>query len=258
MPLVSELCQTKSHSVSNTRLLDPRAEGIVQDALRKASENKTTLVIAHKLATVKDADNIVLVSQGKVVEQGTHTELIAKDGRYAALVRAQDLGQRKEAEHKTEKQQDPSPTPTSHQESPTHLAVAPDQPPPDETLNKPLLACMAILFGEQKSMWKWFALALPATMIAGAASPAQAVLFSRLITVFTMPLSEGRERADFLSLMLFIVAIAVAIGYFVIGSTVNLVSFDYSLHIGSPRGNYPLTRFADHAKRHSQVQSRAI
>ena len=60
-------------------------------------------------------------------------------------------------------------------------------------------------------------------MIAGAASPAQAVLFSRLITVFTLPLSEGRERADFLSLMLFVVAIAVAIGYFIIGSTVNLI-----------------------------------
>lgn len=185
------------------------------------------LIIAHKLATVKDADNIVLVSQGKVVEQGTHSELVTKDGRYAALVRAQDLGQRKEEGYKTEKREDASQTPEDVlPEAAVQLAEAPELPRADETLNKSLISCMVILFGEQQGMWKWFALALPATMIAGAASPAQAVLFSRLITVFTLPLNEGRERADFLSLMLFVVAIAVAIGYFIIGSTVNLVSFD--------------------------------
>ncbi|KAK4915259.1 hypothetical protein LTR28_013570, partial [Elasticomyces elasticus] len=75
-----------------TSALDPRAERVVQDALHRVSANKTTLVIAHKLATVMAADNIAVMTSGKVVEQGTHVELLKDDGLYAAMVRAQDLG----------------------------------------------------------------------------------------------------------------------------------------------------------------------
>ena len=64
----------------------------MQIALDRVSIDKTTLVIAHKLATVRTADNIVVMSYGRVMEQGTHQALIDKDGQYAALVRAQDLG----------------------------------------------------------------------------------------------------------------------------------------------------------------------
>lgn len=73
-------------------LTDPQGERLVQDALDKVSANKTTLVIAHKLSTVKAAHNIVVMAHGRVVEQGTHAELLAMDGQYAASVRAQDLG----------------------------------------------------------------------------------------------------------------------------------------------------------------------
>jgi ATP-binding cassette subfamily B (MDR/TAP) protein 1 len=75
-----------------TSALDPRAEKVVQDALDRVSKDKTTLVIAHKLTTIMSADNIAVMNSGKVVEQGTHHELLARDGLYAAMVRAQDLG----------------------------------------------------------------------------------------------------------------------------------------------------------------------
>lgn len=74
-----------------TSALDPHAEGIVQQALDSASKNRTTIVIAHKLATIRNADNIVVMSKCKIVEQGRHEELVAMDGAYAKLVKAQDL-----------------------------------------------------------------------------------------------------------------------------------------------------------------------
>lgn len=74
-----------------TSALDPHSEGIVQKALDSASKNRTTLVIAHKLATIRDADNIVVMSKGKIVEQGKHDDLVALNGTYSKLVQAQDL-----------------------------------------------------------------------------------------------------------------------------------------------------------------------
>ena len=63
-----------------TSALDPHAEGIVQQALDRASKNRTTIVIAHKLATIRNADNIVVMSKGRIVEQGQHSELITRGG----------------------------------------------------------------------------------------------------------------------------------------------------------------------------------
>lgn len=74
-----------------TSALDPQAEGIVQRALDRVSQDRTTIVIAHKLSTIRNADNIAVMSHGKVFEQGTHTELIEQDGIYARLIKAQDL-----------------------------------------------------------------------------------------------------------------------------------------------------------------------
>lgn len=81
-----------------TSALDPHAEGIVQKALDSASKNRTTIVIAHKLATIRNADNIVVMSSGKIMEQGRHEELVSRSGIYPTLVKAQDLapGQGKE------------------------------------------------------------------------------------------------------------------------------------------------------------------
>lgn len=75
-----------------TSALDSSSERIVQEALDRARVGRTAMVIAHRLATIQDADCIAVLSEGRVVEQGTHDELLARGGLYSALVQQQSLG----------------------------------------------------------------------------------------------------------------------------------------------------------------------
>ena len=72
-----------------TSALDTESERIIQGALERLMENRTTLVIAHRLSTVEKADRIIVMEGGRIVESGTHAQLIAREGHYAALHRMQ-------------------------------------------------------------------------------------------------------------------------------------------------------------------------
>jgi ATP-binding cassette subfamily B protein len=72
-----------------TAALDSESERMVQDAMAHLCEGRTTVVVAHRLATIMHADRILVVEQGVVVETGRHDELLRKGGRYASFYRAQ-------------------------------------------------------------------------------------------------------------------------------------------------------------------------
>ena len=72
-----------------TSALDTHTEKDIQESLREVSRNRTTLMIAHRLSTVVDADEIIVLDDGRIVERGRHGELLVQDGRYAAMWRRQ-------------------------------------------------------------------------------------------------------------------------------------------------------------------------
>jgi ATP-binding cassette subfamily B protein len=68
-----------------TSALDTRTEKIIQNELAEIARGRTTLMVAHRLSTIVDADQILVLDRGRVVERGTHAALLAQGGRYAAL-----------------------------------------------------------------------------------------------------------------------------------------------------------------------------
>ena len=68
-----------------TSALDTESERLVQDALTNLMKNRTSIVIAHRLSTIQHADEIVVMKEGRIVERGTHTELLKAGGLYSHL-----------------------------------------------------------------------------------------------------------------------------------------------------------------------------
>lgn len=72
-----------------TASLDNESEALVQDALNRLMRGRTTLIIAHRLTTIENADHILVLNHGTIVEEGTHEALLIKDGLYARLYNRQ-------------------------------------------------------------------------------------------------------------------------------------------------------------------------
>ncbi|KAH6691445.1 multidrug resistance protein [Plectosphaerella plurivora] len=220
-----------------TSALDPHAEGVVQQALDKASEGRTTIVIAHKLATIRKAHNIVVMSKGRIVEHGSHESLIADDGAYARLVKIQNLTVG-DGNSETDIEE-------THSQTPGEL-VDP------EDLHKPLTRYASSVQGRMHSQkerdnydnykqkgivnvvftlmkltpelkW-WYVLVVAGCVGAAAAFPGQAILLANVMDVFTLTGDEMRREGNFYATMFIVLAAGCLVTYFDLGFATNRVA----------------------------------
>lgn len=208
-----------------TSALDPNSEKIVQQALDRVSRDRTTIVIAHKLSTIRNADNIAVMANGAVIEQGTHDDLLARNGAYSRLVRAQDLGN---AAAKSENGEVPQEKVNRMELVRTQTQASGVQHAGKERakdgIHYNLIHCVWIIFREQKNLNFWFFVLLLATLVGGATFPAQAILFSRVVEAFQLVPNRGIEQGDFYSLMFFVVALGNLFAYAAVGWASNIVA----------------------------------
>ncbi len=76
-----------------TASIDPENEHLIQEAISELTHGKTIITIAHRLATIENADQILVVDEGKIVQKGTHEELIRQEGKYLDFVKVRELAE---------------------------------------------------------------------------------------------------------------------------------------------------------------------
>ncbi|KAL8769670.1 MAG: hypothetical protein Q9209_004467 [Squamulea sp. 1 TL-2023] len=225
-----------------TASLDTASERQIQSSLRKVIHGKTTISIAHRLSTVKDADHIIVFKDGHVVEQGTHTELIAKDETYAGMVKTQMLQ---------------SVTPLKHRESANRSSLAfqkaisgssLDSPTAnkefftdsDQTVNETPKEHQVDPLGSHRSVWStmrgitflsrpqliFVFLGVAASTTVGGAFSGEAVIFGHTIAALSPCRSPAsiRGSGNLFGLLFFLFAVIVLSANVVSGSSFGKVA----------------------------------
>ncbi|KAM3511063.1 hypothetical protein MY11210_005290 [Beauveria gryllotalpidicola] len=227
-----------------TSALDPHAEGVVQQALDRASKGRTTITIAHKLATIRKADNIVVMAKGRIVEQGAHETLLAAGGVYANLVSIQNLtvvsaaaadedgeDDDQEASDKTAQEGDAL-DPADLQQTLTRHATE-DRRRMDKQKNRDsyanhkqvgMAAAIMRVIKESPDLTWAYILTVIGCMGASAGFPGQAILVANTVQVFTLTGAKMVERGNFFASMFVVLAAGCLVFYFILGWTSNTIA----------------------------------
>lgn len=221
-----------------TSALDTKSEGVVQAALEVAAEGRTTITIAHRLSTIKDADNIVVMTEGRIVEQGTHNDLLAKQGAYYRLIEAQKIAETKEMTAEEEAEVDAEDDKLVRKMSNKVGGIEYTEDPDDKNIaNKlnrtateksqsslalqsktssseqhdSLWTLIKLIASFNKTEWKFMVVGLFFSIICGGGNPTQAVFFAKEIISLSSPVIPAnfhtiRHNVDFWSLMYLMLA----------------------------------------------------
>ncbi|KAJ4246280.1 hypothetical protein NW762_013631 [Fusarium torreyae] len=225
-----------------TSALDVHGERIVQTALNAAAKGRTTIVIAHRLSTIKHADRIVVLKKGKVVESGTHEDLLSTSGGvYAALVSAQTLtlGDSTQVrdddcdDSDTAGVQDLACESTRINSSlGSHVAGNRES----VTESRGFFRSFGQFFFESKAYWNIMAFSLITSAAAGTAQPLYAWLFSKSIDLFKYQENHSRlmNEVDFMAGMWTVFAASASIAYFLpfasLGRVASFIRAKYQTH----------------------------
>ncbi|XP_035317261.1 ATP-binding cassette sub-family B member 5 isoform X1, partial [Cricetulus griseus] len=203
-----------------TSALDTESESVVQTALEKASKGRTTIVIAHRLATIRGADLIVTMKDGMVAEKGTHAELMAKRGLYYSLAMAQGIKKADEQmESKTCSSEGNNSSISLCDVSSTKFPCA-DQSEEAIHHQKASLPEVSLLkiFKLNKSEWPFVVLGMLASLLNGSVHPVFSVVFAKLVTMFEdKNKTTIKHDAELYSMMLVVLGIVALVTYLMQG-----------------------------------------
>lgn len=213
-----------------TSALDTKSEGVVQAALDVAAKGRTTIVIAHRLSTIKTAENIVVMSQGRIIEQGSHDELLEKGGAYYNLVDAQRISAEQKEQNAGEDaalneveeklyqtstsdkvgfEVDPDDAEVANKlnrtaTSKSQSSIALKNRPVTKEAKYSLWTLIKLIGAFNKQETGLMLLGLFFSIIAGGGNPTQAVFFAKGIIALSLPppmYAELESQASFWSLM---------------------------------------------------------
>ncbi|KAF2262556.1 ABC transporter-like protein [Lojkania enalia] len=212
-----------------TSALDADSERVVQATIERVSRGRTSIIIAHKLATIKRADRIVLFKDGVVAEEGTHYSLLRTSNDYARIWRAQTLTQKETYQREFQKSDNSETSPERSTLSDTKSdALGGDvfvevQTPEtaidmghEHILSFPQTAKMII--GGNRIMVITYFLSFLSCLVAGSIYPGQAIFFAQAVTSWQKLGVYMVQDANFWSLMWFGLALVGLVGFFAVGS----------------------------------------
>ncbi|WKX91972.1 hypothetical protein Q1695_010199 [Nippostrongylus brasiliensis] len=211
-----------------TSALDTEAESIVQEALEQAQKGRTTVIVAHRLSTIRNVDQIFVFKNGEIVEQGTHAELMARQGVFYDMTQAQVLRQEREEEvEESDADSDafsPEPGPLARTSSvysrkaSTRSAysgvtsVRSMEIDMEEVNAKPTPMSKVFYFNRDK--WGFFVLGVFGCTVAGLVVPFFALVYAQIIQVYSEPVEQMKKDVLFWCVAFIVIGLAHAGGFF--------------------------------------------
>uniref|UniRef100_A0A0D9RMA2 ATP-binding cassette sub-family B member 5 n=1 Tax=Chlorocebus sabaeus TaxID=60711 RepID=A0A0D9RMA2_CHLSB len=203
-----------------TSALDSESETAVQAALEKASKGRTTIVVAHRLSTIRSADLIVTIKDGMVAEKGAHAELMAKRGLYYSLVMSQDIKntdeQMESMIYSTERKTNSLPLCSVNSINSDFTDKA-EESIQSKEISLPEVSLLKIL-KLNKSEWPFVVLGTLASILNGTVHPVFSIIFANIITMFgNKDKTTLKHDAEIYSMIFVILGVICFVSYFMQG-----------------------------------------